>query len=149
MSDTTNLGEVTITRVYQAPRDLMFSVMTEPEHLSHFWGPIGVSTPIENIIVEPRVGGRFETIMVNDENGEEYPMRGVFTEFDAPNRIAWTEPDVEGGMVTSITFTDLGDGTTETFTHQTNVPEFFRSEEAQAGMQTSFVKCDAYLLTLQ
>jgi uncharacterized protein YndB with AHSA1/START domain len=149
MSDTTNLGELTITRVYQAPRALMFSVMTEPEHLSHFWGPIGVSTPIENIIVEPRVGGRFETVMVNDENGEEYAMRGVFTEFDSPSRVAWTEADVEGGMVTTITFTDLGDGTTETFTHQTNVPEMYLSPEAQAGLASSFDKCDAYLLTLQ
>jgi uncharacterized protein YndB with AHSA1/START domain len=149
MSETTDLGELTFTRVYQAPIDLMFRVMTEPEHLSHFWGPIGVSTPVENIIVEPRVGGRFETIMVNDEDGEEYTMRGVFAEFDPPNRLAWTEADVEGGMLTTITFTDLGDGTTEAFTHQTNVPEFFRSEEAQAGMQTSFDKCDVYLATLQ
>ncbi len=149
MSNATNLGELTFSRVYQAPVDLLFSVMTEPEHLSHFWGPIGMSTPIENIIVEPRVGGRFETLMVNDETGDQYPMRAVFAEFDRPNRLAWAEADVEGGMLTTITFTDLGDGTTETFTHQTNVPEMYQSPEAQAGLATSFTKCDAYLETLQ
>lgn len=149
MTEMTNLGELTFTRAYQAPRDLLFSVMTEPEHLCHFWGPVGVSTPIDNIIVEPHVGGRFETIMVNDETADEYPMRGVFVEFDRPIRLAWTEADVEGGMLTTITFTDLGDGTTEAFTHQTNVPEMYRSPEAQAGLETSFTKCDSYLATLR
>ena len=128
MSDTsTNLGEVTYTRVYDAPRELVFRCMIEPEHLTHFWGPVGVSTPIENITIDPRPGGVFETIMVNDANGAEYPSRGVFVEVVEPEKLVWTEPDVEGGMTTSITFTDLGDGKTEVFVHQTNVPEMYRS----------------------
>lgn len=144
-----NVDEVKISRIYKAPRDLLFEVMTTPEHLQHFWGPIGLTTPIENIVVEPRVGGRFETGMVSPD-GEVYWMKGVFVEFDPPNRMAWTtEPDVEGGMISTITFTDLGDGTTEAFTHQTNVPEMYRTEEALAGMATSFDKCDAYLESIQ
>ena len=149
MSDTsTNLGEVTFTRTYDAPRELVFRCMLEPEHLTHFWGPIGVSTPIENIIVDARPGGVFETIMVNDENGEEYPSKGVFVTVDEPNLLVWTEPDVEGGMTTTSTFVDLGDGRTEVTVHQTNVPEMYRSPEAQAGMQSSFDKFAAYLTTL-
>ena len=63
MNDTsTNLGEVTYTRVYDAPRELVFRCMIEPEHLTHFWGPVGVSTPIENITVDARPGGVFETV---------------------------------------------------------------------------------------
>jgi uncharacterized protein YndB with AHSA1/START domain len=38
-------GELTYTRVFEAPRDLVFRCMTEPEHLTHFWGPRGMSTP--------------------------------------------------------------------------------------------------------
>ena len=149
MSETsTNLGEVTYTRVYDAPRELVFQCMTQPEHLTHFWGPIGVTTPIDNITIDPRPGGVFETIMVNDENGEEYPTRGVFVEVVEPERIVWTEPDVEGGMTNSSTFRDLGDGRTEVVIHQTNVPEEYRSAEAQAGMQTSLDKFAAYLATL-
>ena len=119
-----------------------------PEHLTHFWGPIGVSTPIENITIDPKPGGVFETIMVNDADGDEYPMRAVFVEVDPPERIVWSEPDVEGGMTTSVTFRDLGDGRTEVVIHQTNVPEMYRTPEAQAGMQSSFDRFDAYLLTL-
>jgi uncharacterized protein YndB with AHSA1/START domain len=142
----TDLGEATFVRIYDAPAELMFDCMTLPEHLTHFWGPVGVSTPIENITVELRVGGVFETIMVNDETGEEYPNRGVFVEIDRPRRLVMEEPS---GMRTSITFTDLGDGRTETVTHQTNVPPMFLSPEAQAGMQSSFGKLDAYLGTVQ
>jgi uncharacterized protein YndB with AHSA1/START domain len=149
MNDTaTNLGELTYTRVWDAPRELVFQCMTTPEHLAQFWGPTGVSTPIDNITVEPRVGGKFITIMVDDASGSEYSSAGVYTVFDEPNQLAWTEPDVEGGMTTSISFKDLGDGRTETVAVQTNVPEQFRSEEAQAGMLSSFDKMAAYLATL-
>jgi uncharacterized protein YndB with AHSA1/START domain len=143
-----NLGEVTYTRVYKAPRELVFDAMTTPAHLAKFWGPIGVTTPVENITVDLRPGGVFETIMVNDSDGAEYPMRGVYVEVERPSLLSWTEADVEGGMMTSITFNDLGDGTTEVVSHQTNVPEMFRSEQAQAGMQTSFDKFAAYLTSL-
>jgi uncharacterized protein YndB with AHSA1/START domain len=149
MSDTrTNLGELTFTRIYDGPRELVFQCMTDPEHLAHFWGPVGMSTPQDNITVELRPGGRFETVMVNDDSGEEYPMRAVYVEIVAPERLVFSEPDVEGGMTTSITFTDLGDGRTEVVTHQTNVPEMYRSPEAQAGMQSSFDKFAAYLREL-
>jgi uncharacterized protein YndB with AHSA1/START domain len=148
MTDTaTNLGEVTDTRIYNAPRELVFTAVTTPEHLTHFWGPIGVSTPIQNITVELRPGGKFETIMVNDATGEEYPSRGVYVEIVEPEKLVWTEPGVEGGMTTSTTFNDLGDGRTEVISHRINVPEMFRSEQAQAGMLTSFDKFDAYLAT--
>jgi uncharacterized protein YndB with AHSA1/START domain len=143
-----NVGELTYVRTWNAPRELVFECLTTAEHLTHFWGPTGVSTPIENITIDLRPGGVFETIMVNDADGAEYPSRGVYVEIDPPERLVWSEQDVEGGMTTSIVFKDLGDGRCETTTHQTNVPEMFRSPEAQAGMQSSFDKMDAYLSTI-
>jgi uncharacterized protein YndB with AHSA1/START domain len=142
------LGELTYVRTWEAPRALVFECMTTPEHLTHFWGPTGVSTPIENITVDLRPGGAFTTIMVNDADGAEYPMRGVFVEVVVPERLTWTEADVEGGMTTSVTFNDLGAGRCETVAYQTNVPEMFRTPESQAGMESSFDKMAAYLATL-
>jgi uncharacterized protein YndB with AHSA1/START domain len=147
-NDDTTRGEITYVRQWDAPRELVFACMTMPEHLTHFWGPVGMSTPIDNITVDLRPGGVFETVMVNDADGTEYPSRGVFVEIVEPETLVWSEPDVEGGMTTSITFKDLGAGRCETVTHQTNVPEMFRTPEAQAGMQTSFDKMAAYLVTL-
>jgi uncharacterized protein YndB with AHSA1/START domain len=149
MSDApTELGELTITRIFAATPEVVFACMTTPAHLTRFWGPIGMSTPLDGITVEPRPGGRFETVMVNDETGEEYPTNAVFVEFDPPRSLSFTEPDVAGGMTTAITFNDLGDGRTETVTRQTNVPPMFLSPEARAGLETSFVKLDDYLATL-
>lgn len=144
----TELGEITYTRIYDAQRELVFKCMTTPEHLTHFWGPIGVSTPIENIKVDPRPGGVFETVMVNEADGAEFPMRGVFVEVIEPERLVRTEGDVEGGMTTALTFTDLGDGRTEVVALQTNVSEMFRTPENQAGMQSSFDRFATYLASL-
>ena len=40
------IGEVTITLEYDAPRDVVFRAMIEPEQLTHFWGPTGMNTPL-------------------------------------------------------------------------------------------------------
>jgi uncharacterized protein YndB with AHSA1/START domain len=143
------LGEVTYTRTYDAPRELVFECMTTPAHLAEFWGPVGMHTPVENITVDLRPGGKFETTMVNDTSGETYPMHAVWVEIDPPGKLVFSEPDVEGGMTSSITFTDLGNGRTEVVIHQTNVPEMYRTPDAQAGMQTSFDKFEAYLKTIR
>ncbi len=139
----TTTTELVITRVFNAPRELMFECMTTPEHLTHFWGPVGMHTPLESIKIDLRVGGVFETVMVNDATGEQYPTHGVYTEIDPPETLSFTEPD--SGMTTTSTFTDLGDGRTEVRIHQTNVPAMFATEEAQAGFNSSLDRYAAYL----
>jgi uncharacterized protein YndB with AHSA1/START domain len=138
------MAELTFTRVFDAPRDLVFRCMLEPEHLTHFWGPAGTSTPLDGITVDPRPGGVFETVMVSDDGGS-YTMRAVYAEIVAPERIVWTEPGT--GVTTTSTFTDLGGARTEVRIHQTNVPDSFRSPEAQAGFLTSLDRFAAYLKT--
>ena len=149
MNDTSaKTGELTIVRTYNAPRELVFECMITPEHLTHFWGPVGVSTPLATIKIDPRPGGVFDTVMINDSDGEEYPNHGIYVEVDKPNKLSWTEPDVEGGMLSSLTFVDLGDGRTEVTIHQTNVPEMYMSAEAQAGMQSSLDRFAEYVSSL-
>ena len=135
--------ELVFTRVFEAPRELVFRCMTEPEHLTHFWGPAGVSAPLDQIAVDARPGGVFETVMVNDADGSEYRTRVIYDEVAAPERLAWTDPDT--GMTTTSTFTDLGDNRTEIRIHQAKVPEPFRSPQAQAGFLTSLDRFAAYL----
>ena len=76
------------------------------------------------------------------------PGAAVFTEVVRPTRLAWTEPDVEGGMTTTITFVELDADRTEVTTHQTNVPQMYLTPEARAGFESSLDRCDAYLATL-
>jgi uncharacterized protein YndB with AHSA1/START domain len=143
---TPGADELIFTRVFDAPRDLVFRCMTEPEHLTHFWGPAGVSAPLDQIKVDARPGGIFETVMVNDADGGEYRLRVIYDEVVAPDRLAWTDPDT--GMTTTSTFTDLGSNRTEVRIHQTRVPAPFRTPEAQAGFATSLDRFAAYLGTL-
>ena len=122
--------------------------LTAPEHLSRFWGPDGTTTPADGITVDLRPGGAFETTMVSVADGSEYTMRAMFLTVERPGRLSWTEPDVEGGMITTITFTDIGDGRTEVVTHQTNVPAAFTSPEARRGFETSLRRFDDYVAEL-
>jgi uncharacterized protein YndB with AHSA1/START domain len=146
MSDQPPPGELVFTRVFEAPRELVFRCMTEPGHLTHFWGPAGVSTPLETIKVDLRPGGVFETVMVNDADGSRHAMRAVYVEVAAPERLVWTDPGT--GVTTTSTFTDLGGARTEVRIRQVNAPAPFRSPEARAGFATSLDRCAAYLATL-
>jgi uncharacterized protein YndB with AHSA1/START domain len=144
----TATGELTYRRVHRAPPDLLFDCMTSPEHLTHFWGPAGMSTPVDGIVVDLRPGGAFETTMVNDADGSTHTMRAVYVEIRRPELLVWAETDVEGGMRTTVTFMDLHDGRTEVTTHQTNVPAPYLSPEARAGFATSLDRFEAYLAGL-
>lgn len=144
MNDLTGKpGELIYTRVFDAPRELVFRCLIEPEHLTHFWGPTGVSTPIETIKIDARPGGVFETVMVNDADGNTYPLRSIFVEVDEPKRLVWTEP--ASGLTTTSTLIDLDGSRTEVRIHQTNVPAPLRTPEAQAGFVTSLDRFAAYL----
>jgi uncharacterized protein YndB with AHSA1/START domain len=144
----TETGELTYRRVHRASPELLFDCMTTPEHLTHFWGPAGTTTPLGNIAVDLRPGGAFETTMVNDADGSTYTMRAVYVEVRRPERLVWIEPDVEGGMRTTVTFLDLKDGRTEVTTHLTNVPAARLSAAATSGFATSLDRFDAYLARL-
>ena len=138
------MTELTYTRVFDAPRELVFRCMLEPEHLTHFWGPVGTSTPLDGITVDPRPGGVFETVMISDDGGS-YTMHAVYAEIVPPERIVWTEPST--GVITTSTFTDLGGARTEIRIHHAKVPDYAHSPEAQAGFLTSLDRFAAYLKT--
>lgn len=139
-------AELNLTRVFDAPRDLVFRCMITPEHLTHFWGPAGMSAPLEHIRIDARPGGVFETVMVNDADGSTYPTRAVYVEVTEPERLVWTE--THSGMTMAATFVDLGDARTEVRIRQTNVPDAMLSPQAQAGFRTSLDKFAAYLGSL-
>ena len=139
-------AELVFTRVFEAPRQLVFQCMTQPEHLTHFWGPAGTSAPVEHITVDPRPGGVFETVMINDADGSRYPTQAVYDEVAPPERLVWTE--AHSGMTVTVTFTDLGGSRTGVEIHQVRVPEAVRSPQAQAGFLTSLDRFARYLATL-
>jgi uncharacterized protein YndB with AHSA1/START domain len=135
-----------VSRVFDAPRQLVFSCLVEPEHLTHFWGPTGVSTPRDRITVEARPGGAFRTVMVNDSDGSSYPTSARYLEVSPPERLSWIED--HSGMTVTATFTALGDDRTRVDIEQTNVPQQMMDPAARAGFLTSLDRFAAHLARL-
>jgi uncharacterized protein YndB with AHSA1/START domain len=107
--------EITITRTYDAPRELLWRAWTVPEELAQWWGPPGWTTAVGSVTMDVRPGGEFSLTSTSDQ-GEEMPVVGTYREVVEPERIVLEEPG-EGawheGSVSVVTFTDLGGGRTE------------------------------------
>ncbi len=136
-------NQLRFSRVFEAPRELVFRCMIDPDHLTHFWGPAGVSAPRDAIKVDARPGGVFETVMVGDADGSEYATHAVYDDVREPELLAWTE--THSGMRVRTEFVALGPDRTEVRIHQTYVPEAFSTPEAQAGFLSSLDRFNAYL----
>jgi uncharacterized protein YndB with AHSA1/START domain len=137
------VAELRFTRVFDAPRRLVFRCMIDPAHLAHFWGPKGTSTPMETITVDARPGGVFETVMVNDADGSRYPTRAIYDIVDEPETLAWTETG--SGMKVTIRFVALGESRTQVEIHEVGVPASALTPQAQAGFLTSLDRFEIYL----
>jgi uncharacterized protein YndB with AHSA1/START domain len=96
--------EIVLTRLFDAPRRLVFEAMTRPEHVRRWWGILDDkhSVPICEIDLRPGGAWRF----VGRGPMGEYGFHGVYREIAPPDRVVFTEiydpfPDVES-VVTSI-----------------------------------------------
>jgi uncharacterized protein YndB with AHSA1/START domain len=144
--------EITMSRVFDAPRDLVFEAHTSCEHLSHWWGPRKYG--IVSCEVDFRPGGAWR-IVHGGPDGEEYAFRGEYREIVPPERIVWTF-EFEGwpGQVTVETMTlEEHDGKT-TFT-STSVFDSVEARDAmlESGMESgaaeSMDQLDEYLEVLK
>jgi uncharacterized protein YndB with AHSA1/START domain len=107
------------TRVFDAPRELVFAAFTDPKHLAQWWGPDGFTTTTSRF--EFRKGGVWRFVM-HGPDGRDYQNLITFDEIIAPERIAYRHggaDDVEPVRFnTTLTFEDLG-GTTRLTWHGT------------------------------
>jgi len=62
--------EIVITRVFEAPRELVWRAWADPEHVAQLWGPEGFTTRVTDLDLRP--GGRWRYVMVGPD-GAEYP----------------------------------------------------------------------------
>jgi uncharacterized protein YndB with AHSA1/START domain len=101
--------EFSITRTFDAPRDLVWRAWTEDSELAQWLRPFGVST--DSVSFDVRAGGRYRYTMTNDETGEVFPTGGEFLEVTPQGRLVftWGDPDTPADMapVITLTFTPL------------------------------------------
>jgi uncharacterized protein YndB with AHSA1/START domain len=139
--------EITITRTYEAPRELVWRAWTEPEQLTRWWGPPGWTTPLESVTMDVRPGGAFRLVSLSDE-GVEMPVVGTYREVVEPERIVLEEPAEEAwheGSVSVVTFTDLGDGRTEMALTATIRTTAEMRETAERGMRATMERLAEHL----
>jgi uncharacterized protein YndB with AHSA1/START domain len=91
-------GELVITRVFEAPRELVWKAWTEPERCKRWWGPKGFTAPVCRI--DLRVGGAYLNCMRSPE-GQDYWSTGVYLEIAPPERLVCTDcfADEKGNVV--------------------------------------------------
>jgi uncharacterized protein YndB with AHSA1/START domain len=118
--------EFDISRQFDAPRELVFKMWTEPKHMAQWWGPRIFTTPVCEMDVRP--GGAYRIVMRGND-GVEYPMKGIYREVAKPERLVMTmdcsehpdewhdlvkpnrersDRDPAGELLATVTFEDLG-----------------------------------------
>lgn len=111
--------EITIERVFDAPRDIVFKAWTDPKQLAQWWGPKGFTNPVCEF--DARVGGAIR-IHMRAPDGSIYPMKGEVREIVPPERLAFTNiaVDAAGNAIiegfTTVNFADEGGKTRMTLT---------------------------------
>jgi uncharacterized protein YndB with AHSA1/START domain/predicted enzyme related to lactoylglutathione lyase len=139
MTDAT-AQEITITRVLDAPRELVWKSWTEPEQLAQWWGPAGWSTPVSSVTMDVRPGGEFSLVSTN-EDGAEMPVRGTYTEVVPPERLVLEERAEDAwheGAVSEVRLIDLGGDRTEMRFRATIHTSEEMSGNAEAGLGSAF-----------
>jgi uncharacterized protein YndB with AHSA1/START domain len=76
--------ETVITRIFDAPRELVFQAWTQPENLAQWWGPKGFTNTFKEFDLRP--GGTWEFIM-HSPDGANFPNKSVFVEIAKPDRV--------------------------------------------------------------
>jgi uncharacterized protein YndB with AHSA1/START domain len=134
---TAETREITITRVFAAPRERVWRAWTEPAELARWWGKRGWSTPLESVTLDVRPGGVFRLNSINDADGREMPLDTVFREVSEPERLVFGEA--------TVTLTDLGDGRTEMVFHTTTEMTAEMLRTATGGLDSAFDRLTDHL----
>lgn len=147
--------DVTITREFDAPRELVFEAWSKPEHVREWWGPSMFTNPLVELDV--RSGGSLR-IHMQAPDGTVYPTTGTFEEVDPPERLVFTTrafEDEDGNAPLEarqrITFEEHGGKTTLTMviTVLKAAPEMAGALDGmEAGWSQSFDSLAEYLTTL-
>ncbi len=150
MTDTTAEREIVVTRLFDAPRELVFAAFTEREHVANWWAPSGAT--IHEFNSQP--GGLWRYSM-SGPDGASYPIKVQFIDIDRPTRLVYDYgadvADAPEPVRTSVTFAEEN-GRTRVTLQLMFATAAAREEAAQygaaAGAQQALRSLADYLATL-
>jgi uncharacterized protein YndB with AHSA1/START domain len=151
-------NELRMTRRLPATPAEIFRAWVDPDQVREWWGPNGMTTPVCEI--EPRVGGRYRTVM-RDAEGREYDNLGIIDELAEPRRIVMRMPEAAGGPMAgasvAVTLEPEAEGTRLDVRWQHPTEEMRAAHEAMGfdrgwgemlDRLTAFVKCPLQMCPL-
>jgi len=138
---------LTITRVFDAPRELVFKAWTDKQHAMMWWGP--KHHPATQVDMDVKPGGRWRHCLKSVETGKDLWHGGSFREVVPPERLVFTfawEESGERGLETlvTVTFEDL-DGKTRMTMHQTPFQSLGERDGHGEGWSSAFDRLDEHL----
>jgi uncharacterized protein YndB with AHSA1/START domain len=142
------------TRVFDAPRELVWTAWTDPKHLAQWWGPNGFSTTTSAFDMRP--GGVWRFVM-HGPDGRDYQNRITFDEIVRPERIVYRHgggEDVEPVQFTqTVTFEDVGGKTRLTwrgvFPSAAERERVIKEYGADKGLVQTLSRLGEYLATME
>jgi uncharacterized protein YndB with AHSA1/START domain len=132
-----NKQEISMSRVFAAPPELVWRVTTDPEHIAAWWGPRSLTTRIDKSDV--RAGGEWRYVQ-RDPDGNEHAFHGVYHDVVAPERVVQTfeYEGVPGHVLLETTTLEPVDGGT-----RLTATSVFQSIEDRDGMVASGMESGA------
>jgi uncharacterized protein YndB with AHSA1/START domain len=142
------MTELVISRVFDAPRQMVYQAFVDPDQLAQWFGPVGWSVPRDTIDIDARPGGHQRMTMINDADSNlTSPVNAVFTEVVKNELLVGQEevqtPDGSITMTVRIEFHDE-DGGTRLVLRQGPYDDTILGQ-AREGWSSSFTKLDALL----
>jgi len=145
ISNSTSNRELSVSRLLNAPRELVWKVWTEPEHIAKWWGPNGFTNTIDKMEIKP--GGIWDLIM-HGPDGVDYKNKSKFIEIVKPEKISFrhlTGPK----FTTTITFTEQGNKTllqwVMVFDSAEELERTVKQFKADSGLKQNVDKLEIYL----
>ena len=136
--------QVVITRVFDAPRELVFRAWTDPDQVAKWFGPQGFDIPRDSVEIDLRVGGAFELRMVNAQRGFDMRLGYEIIELVEPELLVLhheAKPEL-GIPEATVTRVELHDENGKTRMVLTDGP-YTESGHAEAGWVQAFDKLAA------
>jgi len=146
--NSTKDRELLLTRLLNAPIELVWEVWTNPEHIAQWWGPNGFTNTITTMDVQP--GGEWDLVM-HGPDGTDYKNKSVFKEVILHKKIVYEH--ISGPkFLATIEFDTWGDKTFiqwhMLFESKEQFIQVVKTFKADEGLKQNVEKLDRYLLSL-
>jgi uncharacterized protein YndB with AHSA1/START domain len=141
---------ITMTRVFDAPRERVWREWTEPERFADWFGGTEADVPTSTVTMDVREGGEWRATMFAGPARREIQWKGEYREVVEPERLVITfsdQPDEDAYELVIVDLTDLGDGRTEMLFQQRGRMSPDQYERAGQGWSSFFDRMAERLAT--